>query len=180
MAVFSSLVPFAIAAGIICCQGSLAAQGLRNPSVFTKSGRAANHTALHPVLNQDADTTNLGNLVPARNVSLNWGTQGNSLVNVSLEMVHPTVLLEEVDDVSSVDCEADFVSIAFNSTDAFNEALANWPRDGNFILVTNHLGDCDTDNERGFYSVQTVTSDRDTLTVVANAEKSDVNNITGL
>ena len=180
MAVFSSLVPLAIAASIICCQGSLAAQGLRNPSVFTKSGRAANHTALLPVLNQDANTTNLGNLVPARNVSLNWGTQGNSLVNVSLEMVHPTVLLEEVDDISSVDCEAASVSIAFNGSDAFNKALASWPRNGTFILVTNHLGDCDTENERGFYSVQTVTSDRNTMSIVANAEKSDVNSTAGL
>ncbi len=178
MAGFSSLLRFAVAAGILCSQGTLA-EGLHNPSVFTKSNRPASHAALRPVLNQDADTTKLSNLVPSSNVSLNWGTGGSSLVNVSLELTHPAVLLEEVDDISSVDCEAVSVAIAFNTTAAFNKALANWPKDGNFILVTNHLGDCDTDSERGFYFVQTIQSNKDTLTVVASAEKTDVNSTAG-
>jgi hypothetical protein len=178
MAVFSSLARLSFTAWIVCSRGILA-QGTTNPSIFTKSGRPASHTVLRPVLNQDADTTNLNNLIPSSNVSLHWG-QGSSLVHVSLEMASPTVLLEEVDDILSVDCEAISVAVTFNTTEAFDQALANWSEDGNFILVTNHLGDCDTENERGFYNVQTVMSDRSTLKVVASTDKTDVNSTAGM
>ncbi|KAK3899802.1 hypothetical protein C8A05DRAFT_46229 [Staphylotrichum tortipilum] len=175
MAVFTSLVRLAVAVGILCAQGSQAAQDTGTATVFTKSNRPAHDRILHPVLSQDADTTNLGNLLPSTNVSLNWGAQGNGLVKVAMVMAHPTVLLEEVDDISSVDCQATAVSVAFGSTEGFDEAFADWSDNGDFILVTNHLGDCDTDNERGFYLVQAITSNRETRTVVASAHRTDVN-----
>lgn len=179
MAVLSSLARLAVAVGILWPHGGLAAAQDTTSPFYTKSNRPVHDRILHPVLNQDADTTNLGNLLPSTNVSLNWGSQGNGIVKVAMVMAHPTVLLEEVDDISAVDCAATSVSVAFNSTEGFDEALADWSDNGDFILVTNHLGDCDTDNERGFYLVQTITSNRDNLTVIASAQKTDVNSTAG-
>jgi hypothetical protein len=144
------------------------------------SSRVGSDTTLSPIINPDTDTTNLGNLVPSTNVSLNWGMEGNSLVNVSLEMNHPTVLLEEVDDIATVDCEATSVTITFAHKDAFEEALSDWSDDETFVLVTNHLGDCDAENERGIFLTSGITSNNKTLTIIANGEKSDLNNTAGL
>ncbi|KAK7402560.1 hypothetical protein QQX98_011698 [Neonectria punicea] len=138
------------------------------------SSRVGHDTTLSPVVNPDVDTTSIRNIVPSKNISMNWGTQGNGLVNVSLEMNHPTVLLEEIDGIDTVDCEPSSVSITFSDKDAFAEALEDWSDDESFILVTNHLGDCDAENERGFFLAKSITSDSDSLTVVASGEKSDI------
>lgn len=144
------------------------------------SSRVGHDTTLSPVINPDVDTTSIQNIVPSKNISMNWGAQGNGLVNVSLEMNHPTVLLEEIDGIATVDCESTSVSITFSDKDAFDEALEDWSDDDSFILVTNHLGDCDAENERGFFLAQSITSDSDSLTVVASGEKSDIESTAGL
>ncbi|KAH6887669.1 hypothetical protein B0T10DRAFT_74246 [Thelonectria olida] len=174
MAILHSLSFLAVIAGLASGHGTRRAHPhyARNAT----SSRVGSDTTLSPIINPDTDTTNLGNLVPSTNVSLNWGMEGNSLVNVSLEMNHPTVLLEEVDDITNVDCEATSVTITFAHKDAFEEALSDWSDDESFILVTNHLGDCDAENERGIFLTSGITSNNKTLTIVANGEKSDLNN----
>ncbi|KAH6990187.1 hypothetical protein EDB80DRAFT_587363 [Ilyonectria destructans] len=142
----------------------------------TNSSRVGHESTLSPITNPDVDTTKLSNIVPCKNVSLNWGAEGNSFVNVSLEMTHPTVVLEDIAGIESVDCESGSVSVTFSDKDAFDEALEDWSDDDRFILVTNHLGDCDAENERGIFLAQSITSDSNTLTVVASGEMSDLTN----
>ncbi|KAH7127528.1 hypothetical protein EDB81DRAFT_662736 [Dactylonectria macrodidyma] len=139
------------------------------------NSRVGQESTLSPISNPDVDTSDIKNLVPATNVSLSWGSEGNSFVNVSLEMNHPTVVLEDIGDIDSVDCEAGSVSIVFSTKEAFDEAVEDWSDDEEFVLVTNHLGDCDVDNERGIFLAKSITSDSAALTVVASGEKTDLN-----
>lgn len=180
MVMLSSAVYLATMAGLV---SSRSFPSERSNTLFAKSmnsSRVGHESTLSPITNPDIDTTKLSNIVPCKNVSLNWGMEGNSFVNVSLEMTHPTVVLEDIGGIESVDCESGSVSVTFSDKDAFNEALEDWSDDDRFILVTNHLGDCDAENERGIFLAQSITSDSNTLTVVASGEMSDLNNTAGL
>ncbi|KND87082.1 hypothetical protein TOPH_08253 [Tolypocladium ophioglossoides CBS 100239] len=178
----SCLVFFAAAAGVVHSQACPAHARTKpvadNTAITTDEGQ--HDTVLSPVLNPKADPTNLQNIVPSTNVSLNWGSQSSGLVHVSLEMNHPTVLLEEIGAIAAVDCEAASVTITFSRADAFHEAVAGWSADDGFVLVTNHLGNCDADKERGVFLAQGITSDSNTLTVVALGEKTDIKSTAGL
>ncbi|KAF7548515.1 hypothetical protein G7Z17_g7013 [Cylindrodendrum hubeiense] len=176
MVMLSSAVYLAIMAGLVSGRSN---PSQRSHALFAKSlnnSRVGHESTLSPIVNPDIDTSDIKNLVPCKNVSLAWGAQGNGLVNVSLEMSHPTVVLEDIDDITSVDCESGSVSVTFANKAAFDEALEDWSDDDRFVLVTNHLGDCDAENERGIFLAQSITSDNDTFTVVASGEKSDLSN----
>jgi hypothetical protein len=55
--------------------------------------------------------------------------------------------------------------------------MATWPK-STFVLFTNHLGDCDADNERGLCIVDSMVFKNDTLTVAAATTKSIFDNST--
>ncbi|KAH7323501.1 hypothetical protein BKA65DRAFT_567242 [Rhexocercosporidium sp. MPI-PUGE-AT-0058] len=97
--------------------------------------------------------------------------------SINAVMKYPSVLLEEIDSVSKVDCSADSVAITFSDKADYDETTKDWPASG-FVLFTNHLGDCDTDNERGLYIVNSVTWDDATLTVTAASTKSSFDDST--
>lgn len=178
----------ALAASVICAQDSpsqpaastseLPERAIGN-SAFKLASHGRHTTTLKPVLDPHAGLRGHRNFVPSKHVSLNWGAQGNPLVNVSLSMIHPTVLLEEIEDIKTVDCEPTSVTISFNDEDSYNEALADWSDNGNFTLVTNHLGDCDAENERGLFLARTITGQKEKLSIVATGEKTDVNTAAG-
>lgn len=118
-------------------------------------------------------------VVPSKNLNLAWQTPDNaSLVAVALSMQHPAVVLEDVDDVTAVDCTGQAsVAVTFSDIDAFNEALTAWSGlNDSFVLVTNHMGDCDTELERSFFvaDTDTLASHESNFTIVAKAEKKDV------
>lgn len=178
----------ALAASVICAQESpsqheASTNEFRERAIGNSAFKLASHgkhtTALRPVLDPHAGFRGHKNLIPSKHVSLNWGAQGNSLVNVSLSMIHPTVLLEEIEDIKTVDCEPESVTISFNDEDSYNEALADWSDNGNFTLVTNHLGDCDAENERGLFLAYKITGQKDKLSIVATGEKTDINTAAG-
>ncbi|KAH8895788.1 hypothetical protein GQ53DRAFT_640483 [Thozetella sp. PMI_491] len=110
------------------------------------------------------------------NVTLNWGVESTSYVNVSLAMTHPTVVLEDILSIVNVDCDATSVAVTFNSSAALDATVADWDAIDTFILITNHLGDCDAELERGFFIGTTVAVDAGALVANVTAEKSDVAN----
>jgi hypothetical protein len=55
--------------------------------------------------------------------------------------------------------------------------MATWSKP-TFILFANHLGDCDADNERGLYIVDSMVFENDTLTTAAATTKSIFNKST--
>lgn len=140
--------------------------------VPVSSSSSANKQVLH--------TTNRS-AAPRKNLSLAWQTPSqDSLVSVGLTMQNTAVALEDVDDVVAVDCSGNSsVAVTFNTTEAFNDALTQWSRlNDSFVMITNHLGDCDSELERSFFVADsdTLGSFEGNLTIVARAEKSDIVN----
>lgn len=134
---------------------------------------------LKPVRKSAAVRTAGRNIAPQKNVNLAWQTNNNaSLVTVGLAMQNAAVVLEDIDDVVAVDCSGNAsVSVTFNTTDAFNEAVSEWnAMTDSFVMITNHLGDCDAELERSFFVADsdTLASFEANLTIIAQAEKSDV------
>lgn len=134
---------------------------------------------LVPVSTANRVNTAGRNVVPQKNLNLAWQTPNNdSLVSVGLVMQNTAVALEDVDDVVGVDCTGtSSIAITFNNTEAFNEAFTEWSGlNDSFVIITNHLGDCDTELERSFFVADsdTLFSNADNLTIIAAAEKSDV------
>lgn len=124
-------------------------------------------------------TTAGRHIVPKKNLSLAWQTPNNdSAVSVGISMLNAGVVLEDIDDVTGVDCTGQAsVAITFNNTEAFNEAFTEWSSlNDSFVIITNHMGDCDTELERSFFLADsdTLASFATNLTIIAQAEKSDL------
>jgi hypothetical protein len=94
-----------------------------------------------------------------------------ALVQADLQL--PSIVLEDVNDLSSVTCSAESVTVTFNSTTTFNEAYTSWPR-ADLLLVTNHLGNCDAEAERGIYHAASILFDASTLTITASTSKTNL------
>lgn len=119
-------------------------------------------------------TTTPTELVPKTNVTLSYGVNNTINVNVTL-IVSSTILLENVHSLTTVDCEPDYVVLSFNSTDALNAAYDEWSVYDDLVFITNHLGDCDTELERGFFLATSFAIDDSSL--VATIQKTNVTNI---
>lgn len=98
----------------------------------------------------------------------------DTLVLVNHTMKYPSVLLEGIASVSNVDCSATDVAITFNDSSIFELTQSQWSNK-TFVLVTNHLGDCDAELERGFFLVDGVNWDNPALVATATSTKSSIN-----
>ncbi|CAK7235586.1 hypothetical protein SBRCBS47491_009344 [Sporothrix bragantina] len=116
-------------------------------------------------------------MAPSKNLELHYGADSYSLVNVSLAMHRPAVLLEDIASIVSVECSSSAVAIVFNSSSAFESAAAHWIPNPSLFLVTNHLGNCDAELERGFFVADAFESMNASLTLVARTTKTNVNQI---
>ncbi|KAI1078080.1 hypothetical protein F5B20DRAFT_241263 [Whalleya microplaca] len=125
----------------------------------------------------DRGTGTLSNLVPSTNISLDYivgpNTNTHSTVGIILKPGHPAVVLEKIG-AAKVTCANDTVLIAFNDTAAFQRSLREWPQQGGFVLITNHMGNCDAQHERGLYWVNSLGWNNDLMIVAAHTEKTDV------
>ncbi|KAH8591208.1 hypothetical protein B0O99DRAFT_663765 [Bisporella sp. PMI_857] len=112
-------------------------------------------------------------IIPQTNVTLRYASVNETEMTawVNATMKYPSVLLEDIDSITKVDCSTSSVDITFGNTADYEESFATWPS-SSFLLFTNHLGDCDTENERGLYVVSRMDFNNDTLTVTASTEKS--------
>ncbi|KAJ4396214.1 hypothetical protein N0V93_000433 [Gnomoniopsis smithogilvyi] len=112
--------------------------------------------------------------VAQSNVTLPYGLNDTNYVNITLT-VPSAILLEAIESLTNVDCSADSLTVSFNSTDSLDAAFAAWSAYTDLVLITNHLGDCDTEYERGFFvAASFAVSDS---TIVATAEKTNVTSI---
>lgn len=140
-------------------------------------------SVLRPIATPNGNFSDPEHIVPSRHVSLHYGsndtTEGISAVNVTLSMKYPSVLLEEIASVIDVVCSSSSLVITFNKDAAYQKAVTGWPATGNFLLVTNHFGDCDLDDERGLFLVQELAWDAAGLTVTASSQKQDLPAVAG-
>jgi hypothetical protein len=116
-------------------------------------------------------------LVPQSNVTLNYGLNNTAqaALNISLATNYPTILLETIANLTTVDCSSDSVALTFSNAQELANAYAQWSAHDKLLLITNHMGDCDTEFERGFFVAGTYTADASSLTLTATTEKTDVN-----
>lgn len=112
-------------------------------------------------------------LTPRTNVSLAYEGVNDTNALVHASMKYPSVLLENIEALSGVRCSATGVVLTFNNSAEYTESLAIWPT-SDFILFTNHLGDCDAENERGVYLVEDLAYDNSSLTITATANKTEL------
>lgn len=129
-------------------------------------------------------------LRPSVNMSLPYGNGGGGgsddetaagpvLLDVGLTTSHASVLLETIASVVAVDCSAagGSVRVTFDNADDLASAYAEWSGLPFLVLVTNHLGDCDSELERGFFTADGFAADAATLTLVATTQKSTISDI---
>lgn len=128
---------------------------------------------LYPtVLRRD---TTAASVEPASAISLYYeavdSTSIGAVVQADLQL--PSVVLEDVKDISSVTCSADSVTVTFNSTVTFHQAYTSWPH-SHLLLFTNHLGNCDAEAERGIYHAASLLFDHSTLTITASTSRTNL------
>ncbi|PYH82665.1 hypothetical protein BO82DRAFT_413302 [Aspergillus uvarum CBS 121591] len=99
-------------------------------------------------------------------------SQPLTAAKVDAQMKLPTVVLEEITTISSVSCSAESVEVVFASTADYQRSVSAWPS-SSFILLANHLGDCDAENERGVYLVESSTvASANNNTITAHTTRS--------
>lgn len=116
---------------------------------------------------------------PKFNVTLPYGQTNESLMNVDLTTSYASVLLESISSLTSVDCSSDAVSLTFDNVQDLESAYSEWSSHPLLVLVTNHMGDCDTELERGFFTASSYVIDESTLSLVVSAQKSSINGVAG-
>ncbi|WYZ45016.1 hypothetical protein EsH8_VIII_000332 [Colletotrichum jinshuiense] len=136
-----------------------------------------------PSIAPGIDTKDPVNIVPAANISLYYSaseTEEQGSINMTLAFNNPAVVLEYVDAVKTVVCGDDELTVTFSDADAFDEAVKDWSEsEEGFILITNHLGNCDAEFERGFFLATGLQSDKGELSITVAASKEDLANIAG-
>ncbi|KAJ5047701.1 uncharacterized protein L3040_003519 [Drepanopeziza brunnea f. sp. 'multigermtubi'] len=98
-----------------------------------------------------------------------------SWLNCTLK--HPAIVLEDIRSATRVQCPDNQVSVTFDNQDDFEKITTLWPQN-NFILITNHGPDCNDANERGLHKVESISFDRTSMTLVAQAGKTSFVDIT--
>ncbi|KAI3395393.1 hypothetical protein diail_1384 [Diaporthe ilicicola] len=117
-------------------------------------------------------------LIPQTNVSLDYGLGNTNLaaVNITLFTDYPTILLETIANLTTIDCSADSVAITFDNAQDLDDAYTHWSSHDKLLFITNHLGDCDPEFERGFFLAGAFTAQNSSLTLTATAEKTNAHN----
>lgn len=124
-------------------------------------------------------TASSSSLQPSVNVSLPYASPHDaaSVISVDLTASHASVLLEGISSVASVDCASDAVTITFDNADDLASAYSEWSSHPLLVLVTNHMSNCDSDLERGFFTASSFATDASALTLVASAQKASIGDI---
>ncbi|KAK7960736.1 hypothetical protein PG988_011950 [Apiospora saccharicola] len=142
-----------------------------------------------PITPPGLDSSKKENILPAANVSLYYGAaaaQGGSnlrgsnnggLVNLTLAVSTGAVALEYIDAITNVDCGDDSLTVSFGNDEAYKTALDSWSAMETLFMITNHLGNCDVEFERGFFTVDKVAPGASANTISCSASKEQMQSI---
>ncbi|KKK19006.1 hypothetical protein ARAM_001471 [Aspergillus rambellii] len=141
-------------------------------TVAVSSALVSAHPALHPAIRRDSTSADIK---PTSEISLYYQSVNSSSLGalVQADLQIPSVVLENIQDLSSVVCSTESVTITFNSTTAYDQSYSTWPH-SDLLLVTNHLGNCDAEAERGLYQVSSLAFDNRTLTITASTTETNL------
>jgi hypothetical protein len=158
------------------------ATALESAPIPTPSPGVNTTSTFGPVTDPHIDIDNPLNLIPTANVSLYYGStapEEPGSIHMSLSMDTPAVVLEYVAAISHVDCSKDSLAVTFNNPVSFEKALREWKNLKSFVLITNHMGDCDAEFERGFFLATKVASGSSALTILVTAAKEELTHLAG-
>ncbi|KAK8091747.1 hypothetical protein PG997_002108 [Apiospora hydei] len=144
-----------------------------------------------PITPPGLDCSKKENIIPSANVSLYYGAAhsdagastlqesslSGGLVNLTLAMSTGAVALEYIDSVTKVDCSDDSLTVSFSDSDAYKTAFDSWSSLETLFMITNHLGNCDVEFERGFFKVDKVAAGAAANTITCSASKEQMPNI---
>lgn len=178
MAALMSMASLAFAGAAFALPGSSGLKAMRQ--ITDANVTTVSNVTLTPItLPPDAAPTGLDSIVPQPNITLNYGLDNSSAtVNVTLITNYDGVLLEAIANLSTVDCSSDSVSITFTNAAYLAAAHTSWSSYDKLLLVTNHVGDCDSEFDRGFFVSSTFQSFESNLTLIAGVQKVNVSDIT--
>ena len=151
-------------------------------SLFISQCACTGTTIYGPALIPHIERRGVSHIAASTNVSLHYASKStisNASIKVDHVMRYPTIVLEEIASIVSVQCSETSVAITFNDYSAFAASQDRWDADGTFVMVTNHLGDCDAELERGVFLVSSLNWDRKTLVCTASSERSDIASTAG-
>lgn len=158
---------------------SLFVAGLLTSVEARRGGQETVHR-FKPCPRPEGDTQNRKNLVPKKEVHLSYDSAEDDSpgsIDMKLLLNNPAVVLEDVEDISGAACSDGSVTVSFSNREALEEALGDWTEDKAFILITNHLGNCDSKFERGFFLANGLESNFEDLTITVNAAKQGLEQI---
>lgn len=116
-------------------------------------------------------------LAPASNFTVSYGVNETNFVNITFTTESGAVVLEDIDTLTAVDCAVDTVSLTFATVADLAAAYASWSAYDQLVLITNHLGNCDPEVERGFFLAGDFTILPANNTLLASAERCNVSDV---
>lgn len=133
---------------------------------------------LIPTLPLDNGASMYPHVEAASVAHLGYGLDAHtSLVDVALHVSHPTVLLEAMDTVASLNYSASSMAMAFTSPDTFEHSARAWSKLGNVLFIVKQPGSDSTEDERSFFLADRVHRDHNTLSLVASGQRKNVSDI---
>lgn len=153
---------------------------------------SAKTTTFGPGIAPEFDTSDPVNLIPAPKISLYYGPSDpghkadssfavkSGSVNMNLNFPDDAVVLEHINSIKAVECTDESVIVSFNDLTGFETALGSWLERESLILITNHLGNCDVEFERGFFKVDNLVPNQADLSITSNASKQQMDHIAGM
>jgi len=136
-----------------------------------------------PALMPFTDRHDPSNIQPSTNISLHYASNTTSYSNSNINVTHalkvPSVVLENIASVVSVDCTSDSVAVTFNDSSIFELSQRSWNASEPFIMVTNHLGDCDVELERGIFLATSLSWSNESLVCTASSQAVNVSSAAG-
>lgn len=158
---------------------ALTGSAIAAPSLLSSrqsEASTSSNATLAPVVIVSDDATTFA---PSSNVSLPYGSQltDRLFVNVNLTTISPSILLESFSTIALVDCASDSISVVFDNANDLMTAYSEWSIHSVLTFITNNMGDCDSEFERGFFTADSFTTDASTLTLVVSTQKSSINDV---
>lgn len=152
-------------------------------------------TTFYPMAAPDVDRSRPENFIPSKKINLYYGAgstlsstdntvptpSSQGMINMTLALNSAAVALEYIDSITNVDCDDDRMTVTFNGSQTFDNALSAWTDslEDALFMITSHVGNCNDEFERGFFKVAKITSDADSNSISCSAAKQEVASIAG-
>ncbi|KAL1889623.1 hypothetical protein Cpir12675_005704 [Ceratocystis pirilliformis] len=124
--------------------------------------------------------TYLNAMTPSLDVKVLYASldaEDDGEIEIALKMEIPTVVLEAIEDVDRVSCDSENMYVTFKNWQMYEKVLEEWQKARDLVVISNHGGKCDDDNQRGFYEVISITGNPKLSTVKISVYKAQISEV---